>query len=97
MTLLRESGRELDGKVVEPVTITDDDTGGSGDGRGSGEITGVGCHVGGGTAVHEREVTYATNSASVGGSGGCAAARGRPAVTGPRHYSWVERCRLEAC
>jgi hypothetical protein len=49
------------------MTITDDDTGGSGDGRGSREITGLGCHVGGGTAVHEREVTCATSSASVGG------------------------------
>jgi hypothetical protein len=28
------------------MTITDDDTGGSGDGRGSREITGVRCHVG---------------------------------------------------
>jgi hypothetical protein len=28
------------------MTVTDDDTGGSGDGSGSGEITGVRCHVG---------------------------------------------------
>jgi hypothetical protein len=49
------------------ITITGDDTGGSGDGRGSIEITGVGCHVGGGTAVHEPEVTCATSSTSVGG------------------------------
>jgi hypothetical protein len=49
------------------MTITDDDTGGSDDGRGSGEITGVGCYVGGGTAVHEPEVTGATSRASVGG------------------------------
>jgi hypothetical protein len=49
------------------ITITDDGTGGSGDGRGSGENTRVGCHVGGGTAVHEQEVTCATSSTNVGG------------------------------
>jgi hypothetical protein len=50
------------------MTITDDNTGGSGDGRVSGEITRVGCHVGGGTAVHEPVVTCATSSTSGGGS-----------------------------
>jgi hypothetical protein len=49
------------------MTITNNDTRESGDGRGSGEITRIGCHVGGGTAVHEPEVTCATSSASVGG------------------------------
>jgi hypothetical protein len=49
------------------MTITDDDTGGSGDGRGSGEIIRVGCHVGGVTAVHVPEVTSATCSTSGGG------------------------------
>jgi hypothetical protein len=53
-----------DGKCM---TITDEDTGGSGDGRGSGDFTGIGCLMGGGTAVHEPKVTYAASSASVGG------------------------------
>jgi hypothetical protein len=48
------------------MTIIDDDTEGSGDGRGSREIIGVGCHVGGGTAIDEPVVTYATSSTSGG-------------------------------
>src|SRR4051812_9769492 len=48
------------------MTVTNDDAGRSGDGRGRGKVTGVGSHVSGRASVHE-PVTAATVGAGGGG------------------------------
>src|SRR3954468_16276526 len=48
------------------MTVTNDDAGRSGDGRGRGEVTGVGSHVSGRASVHD-PVTAATVGAGGGG------------------------------